>query len=65
MCALHVNDACASVQIEVDVVNEGPLNYRKATIGSGASSQPLNVAVPEFNTATEVTVDLVHHRRKV
>ena len=53
------------VQFEVDVLNEGPLNYRKATIGSGVCSKPLNLAVPVFNVAAEVEVSLVHFRRKV
>ena len=53
------------VQFEVEVVNEGALKVRKATIGSGVCSKSLNLAVPAFNEAVEVEIALVHLRRKV
>ena len=48
----------------MEVVNEGALKVRKATIGSGVCSKSLNLAVPAFNEAVEVEIALVHLRRK-
>jgi hypothetical protein len=50
-------------QIEVEVINEGTLNIRKAVIGTG-HTPPLAVLVEEFDTPIRVTVNLVYQSKK-
>lgn len=51
-------------KFEVEVINEGPLNFRKSTIGVG-STISLSKLISNFDSPFSISVDLLHQTRKV